>query len=266
MRFIQSIKKRWQQHKKLIALYSDKDTVFIYQMGKVGSTSLAHSIPNAVHIHAFYTKNHTCPARLKGLAKFGWRYYIYRIEQELVAALLRKAFRDRKETKIITLVREPIKRNVSMFFHDLDAYLFAAHTNCLNTRVKPLPTRNQNQSLLTEVFDQEFDHQYPLTWFDEEMQSMTELRVYDTAFDKEKGFSIVSNQKYKLLCLRTDKIVQRGKEINDFIGEEVSIKMNNQAQKKWYGDLYKQFILDYKISGELDNLIKASRYYKHFFN
>ncbi|MBL4910787.1 MAG: hypothetical protein JKX78_12345 [Alteromonadaceae bacterium] len=259
------IKNRLNAHKQLIDKYKAPETLFIYQMGKVGSTTLENSLPNAVHIHAFFTKNHTCPIRLYGQAKFGFKFFIYRLEQELLAYLLRRAFKQRQNTKIITLVRDPLARNISMFFHDLDAYLFAAHTNCLNTRKVALPTRDQQASVLIDVFQQEFDHDYALTWFDREFFPMTGIDIYQQSFDKAKGLGIIKTENIEVLCVRTNKIKSNINEISQFIGQHVTLSDANLAENKWYGDIYLAFKKQYQPKEFLIIKLNNSKFSRHFW-
>jgi len=263
---LKGIKRRISRHIQLINKYKASETIFIYQMGKVGSTTLEHSLPNAVHLHAFYNKNHTCPVRLRGLAKFGFLHFVYRLEQGIVSYFLRSAFKQRKKTKIITLVREVKARNISMFFHDLDAYLFAAHTNCLNTREVPLPTRCQSSEMLTDVFNHEFDHQYALKWFDEEFLPMTGINIYQCDFDINKGIGFAKNDTVEVACIRTDKLTNNLAALSDFIGQNIQLANANQADDKWYRDIYKDFVANYSIPLELQNKIENSRFNRHFFD
>ncbi len=266
IRLIKGVKRRFTRHKDLLDKYKASETIFIYQMGKVGSTSLEHSLPSAVHIHAFYSKNHTCPVRLKGLAKFGLKHFFYRAEQELLGWLLRRTFKKRRHTKIITLVREPQARNMSMFFHDIDAYLFAAHTNCLDSRKLPLPTRCQHSSVLVDIYNQEFDHDYVLHWFDNEFLPMTGINVYDNSFDKEQGFSHLKCDSVEVICIRTDKLKYCMAEVSKFVGQEVILDNVNQANEKWYGDIYQNFISSYKLPEAQKEKINRSQFFRHFFD
>tara|TARA_R110002167_G_scaffold366448_1_gene597389 strand:- start:10360 stop:11178 length:819 start_codon:yes stop_codon:yes gene_type:complete len=266
IRLIEGIKRRLARHIDLITKYKDPNTIFIYQMGKVGSTSLEQALPNAVHIHAFYSKNHTCPVRQKGLAKFGLKHFIYRAEQEIVSLLLRRAFKKRSFTKIITLVRDPQARNISMFFHDLDAYIFSAHTNCLNTRRVPLPTRCQNSAMLADIYNQEFDHDYALRWFDSEFLPMTGINVYDSCFDKDKGFAYLTSSKVEVMCIRTDKLKYCMSEVSLFVDQEIVLDRLNQANEKWYGEIYQGFITSYELPEERKHKINSSQFFQHFFD
>lgn len=269
IRLIEKLKNRLNYYKRLVAQYSAEDTVFIYQMGKIGSTTLEHSLPNAVHIHAFYFKNHTCPVRLFGLRKFSFVHGLHIIEQTLLWWYIRRVFKQRrkqgKKTKIITLVREPLERNQSMFFHDLDAYLYAAHTNCMNTRSKPISTRSQPSSMLVDVFNEEFDHDYPLNWFDNEFYVMTGINIFDYAFDKVQGSMLINKEGVDILCLRSDKLSDNVQQLSDFVGKSVEIESMNKAEEKWYGELYKQFKMNYVTPNSIVNKIQNSQFYQHFF-
>ncbi|WP_281556612.1 putative capsular polysaccharide synthesis family protein [Thalassomonas sp. RHCl1] len=263
---IRALKSYLDAHRRLIARYKAADSVFIYQMGKVGSTSLEHSLANAVHVHAFYSQNHTCPVRLQGLAKFGIRHIFYRAKQEVLNYLLRRAFKQRKKTKIITLVREPVARNVSMFFHDLDAYLFAAFTNCVNSRAKPLATRSQGADLLMEVFNQEFNHQYPLDWFEQEFLPMTGINIYEHPFDSEQGFAHIVQDNIELLCIRTDKLALCGDVLEQFCVQPVELLSRNVAERKWYADVYQQFLQQYQPDEQQLVNIFSDKFSRHFFS
>jgi hypothetical protein len=266
MNFLKRVCGKFVRYRSLFAAYRDEQTVFIYQMGKVGSTSLEHVIPGGIHIHAFYLDNHTCPIRKKGLAGFGLMALMYWGEQQLLALLLRWVFKRRKFTKIITLVRDPIERNISMFFHDIDAYLFAAHTNCMRTRQAPLMTRSQSTKLLTDVFNHDFDHHYPLTWFDREFLKTTGIDIFATPFDKSLGYSQVSTEKYQILCVDTKRLKSHTDKISSLIGRQVELTYQNQTSNKWYADVYHQFVLNYVTPEHILSDIQKSRYYQHFFD
>jgi len=269
MKIIKLLTRKMLSYQKMIAKYKAPETIFIYQMGKVGSTTLEHSLPNAIHIHAFHSKNHTCPVRMHGLSKFGLKYFYHRAEQELTCFLLRRAFKQRENTKIITLVRDPLARNISMFFHDLDAYLFSAYTNCLNTRPKALATRSQQTDMLNDIFEQEFDHYYPSRWFDEEFLAMTGINVYKHDFDKEKGFKVIREQSGKrrieLMVIRTDKLSHSVDEISHFIQEPIKLLTTNQAEDKWYAELYKSFKISYVFPEKIKSQLYDTQFYRHFF-
>src|SRR6056297_3646022 len=87
----------------------------IYQMGKVGSSSIEHSADRSVaHIHTF--------------ALTVSRYFIKKklnlldYMQYILKQLLLRIYKLRGDKRIITLVREPVARNVSCLFQALENY------------------------------------------------------------------------------------------------------------------------------------------------
>lgn len=249
--------------KNLYLRYRDEKTVFIYQMGKVGSTSLENTIENAVHLHNFYWQNHPCPIRQNGLAGFGLRAVFKRLEQRLEYFLMRLAFKRRSQTKIVTLIRSPLERNISMFFHDLDAYLFDAYTNCQRTAIPPKPTRFQSSSLLEEVFNERFDHEYPLQWFDEELKRITGIDVYDYPYKNEP--QVIEKGRVSIfLCDIKDIDASEGL-ISRFVDQNVTLARSNLAELKWYAEQYKQFKREYNPPQSIRLLLEESKYFHHFY-
>ena len=90
--------------------------------------------------------------------------------------------RGRRTLKIVTLVRDPIGRNVSMYFHDLHywlAYYFS--------EVRPDRDGARRNRPLIDCFRETFDHRYPLDWFDKELKRLSGIDVYEHAFDRTTG-------------------------------------------------------------------------------
>lgn len=102
----------------------EKQTVLIYQMGKVGSSSIYQSLAQSddfkpYHIH---TLNQITIQKIKERSKLKG----LKIEQHIYDSehILGKFFEQtpQDKLKIITLVREPISRNIAAYFQNLDVY------------------------------------------------------------------------------------------------------------------------------------------------
>lgn len=254
---------RLKQYISLYQKFSDEQAVFVYQMGKVGSTSLEHSLNNAIHIHNFYSRNHPCQLRLLGLAGFGWRYFVKRLNQEIEYLLMRTAFNRRKHTKIITLVRKPLARNISMYFHDLDAYLFDAYTNCQRTNLPPMATREQNSALLSQVFIERFDHNYVLDWFDNEFKVMTGIDIYQHNY--KRSANIIKNKKYSIFLCDISELNNEVDQLSKFIDAPFELASVNQGDNKWYAQQYDQFKTSFQVPKNIKQKIESSKYYQHFY-
>jgi len=266
MKILNKLNRKIFYYKKLYAQYSDPDSVFIYQMGKVGSTTLENALPKAVHVHAFYEKNHPCPVRQQGLARFGLANICYRLEQYVLAMFLRAVFRRRKKTKIVTLVREPKARNLSMFFHDLDAYLFEAHTNCLGRQQRAIPTRMQSKRLIEDAYLNCFNHQYPLDWYDKEFLPMTGIDVYSQPFDSKQGMMTIYTSHVDVILLKAEQLNDNIDNIAKFLGRDIVLQDKNQAKSKWYADLYQSFKTEFSMPNELQEKIEKSKLFNKFYS
>ncbi|CCQ10307.1 Capsular polysaccharide synthesis enzyme CpsE [Pseudoalteromonas luteoviolacea B = ATCC 29581] len=251
--------------KSLYQRYNAPEAVYIYQMGKVGSTSFEESLPCGIHVHTFFRENHTCAIRQEGLAGVGVRYHLKRLLQELEFYLMRRAFVRREQRKIITLVRKPFERNVSMFFHDLDSYLFAYYTGFGTENTRPCATRVQDKTILQRAFYEVFPHQYPLNWFDDEFKRLTGIDIYQYPYDKSLGAQLVEVPGTSVLLLDIDKIAANQPLIEQFLGHEFSLSNANVGAKKWYAPLYSSFDTATPECNALRDTLQASKYYKHFY-
>jgi hypothetical protein len=248
---------------KNLRRYFDSESIFIYQMGKVGSSSLEANIPNSIHIHNFYD-NDPCWVNMRlhfpGY-KILFKYYAFYFIRRLF-------FWSRRKTKIITVVREPHERNMSMYFQNLHSWLVNAYTGYPIGRsgVKAVLGRSEGIDVLYQVYDQVFPKRYPLDWFDFEFKRLTGIDVYNHPFDRVKGYSRITTKKYDVLIFRADSIDGNIDVVNEFCTLNLNgLKNSNDGGKKWYSTVYKEFKLGYPLSESDALLYSESKYVKHFF-
>jgi hypothetical protein len=99
---------------------ADSQILLVYQMGKVGSTTVTETLTREFGadkvIQAHFLSDHF-KQRAAGQNKYKW--HLQQIER--VEHLMRK--KQQKRIKLITLVRDPVSRNVSDFFQNPQNYL-----------------------------------------------------------------------------------------------------------------------------------------------
>lgn len=235
--------------------YRDENTILIYQMGKVGSTSLAKALGDrAIQIHNFYPSNEPCSRRPS-----------YRLRKKLLHwafyHVIRRGIRRRKTLKIITLVRDPIGRNVSMYFHDLHywlAYYFS--------EVRPDRVGREDMTTLIDCFRETFDHDYPLDWFDKELKRLAGIDVYEHAFDRATGCSRIDKDGVSLLIVQTEKLRECWHLVEEFCGHKLELREDNRGARKWYGNSYAAFLEAYSVSADELDRTYSSRYATFFFS
>jgi hypothetical protein len=244
-RIIRKIKKGLEVYSE----YKEANNILIYQMGKVGSTSLETAIPGSIHTHTLYDER-----TLKKID--GW---FSQMKKAIGFYVKRVAIRKREKIKIISLIREPLARDMSMFFQLLPTLL---HSHVNETGYD---ARDEGLGLLIDTFEQTYDYQYALRWFDAELKRFSGVDVYSHDYSPEVGFMTVINGKYEVLVIEMNKIQDLTSVIEDFCDQSVVINSANRGGRKWYGSVYKDFKNDFKPSEKYLSIIKSSKFYTHFY-
>jgi hypothetical protein len=217
--------------------------VFIFQMGKVGSMSIHDSLldqypGSVIQAHGLSLKQEK--PELKCLHR--WTISTRRpIKRKL---------------KIITLVREPIGRNVSWFFQNFKEYTGSTFGES-----------NFTIEELRNIFLSNFDHELPLEWFDRNIENYFGIDVYSKPFS-ESGHEIYDGGYVTLLVLKLEiddktkyEVIQEFLGINSF-----SLKNVNIGFEKDYGKTYKEFQQLVKLPDQYLQKMCTSKYFKHFYS
>ncbi|GAK16772.1 LOW QUALITY PROTEIN: capsular polysaccharide synthesis enzyme CpsE [Vibrio sp. JCM 19053] len=238
-------------------LKSQEQPVLIYQMGKVGSSALEHSIPDSIHLHDLMTvdaQKQISPVRAQ-------------LHKPQINALKRRL-------KRITMSRMLKRKKKS------SNYLAGAtdRTKCLNVLSSTSfwmadkylkddsAIRTERPQLLQEAFDKHMNHQYALQWFDNEIKQLTGIDVFNESFNHEVGYQTYHNNNFSLLVIRSDKLTKANSAVEDFLGYPVDVVYENQSDNKWYSPLMKEFKTQFQPTPEYVEEMLNSKLTKHFFS
>lgn len=213
--------------------------VIVYQMGKVGSSSVYRSLRQqyagvVLHTHGFSPKNRDPRVR---------RVYHWAIDEKL-------------RLNVISLVREPIGRNVSAFFENFERDTGVAYAE---SRL----TIND----LTRLFLERYHHEIPLEWFDQCVLAKFGIDVFATPFP-DSGICIYTHNNVRLLVARceTDDSV-KARAIGDFLGiPGFTITNANVGEEKDYAPTYKAFKASVVLPPEYVDEMCESKYFNHFYS
>ena len=257
----------WWNVKLIMKYYVKNEVVLVYQMGKVGSTSVIKTIKavskryGAYHLH-FLNKENIVQAERKLAQLVGRKKYNANswclAESKFIRAKLERMIRKKNKLKIVTLVRDPIGRNLSSFFENIERY-----SKALNIDI----AKSSPQEIF-DIFQNKFhEHNYVLNWFDEEIKSVFTIDVYNYKFDKERGYTIIKKNIANVLIIRLDKLDQYGEEaLKKFLGEmNVKLAYGNVASNKNYDKMYKRFLKNVQLSEEYVEKMYSSKLATHFF-
>lgn len=189
--------------------------VLIFQMGKVGSSSLINSLAS------------TWP---------GLTIHTHTITKDLEKSQRVRIVYDRVIQKggplfIISPVREPIGRNISAFFQNFER----------DTGVKYNDSRFSVEELIG-IFLEEYNHDVPLVWFDKQFKPVFDIDVYSFKFPAN-GVQMIAHNNINLLLMRSelpDSVKESA--VRDFLNMPKFALLNaNVGSRKEYAKTYEQF-------------------------
>ena len=183
----------------------------------------------------------------------GWRFrekfYTERIYQAYV--------KPGKPLRVITLVREPVANNISMFFEVFDHYT--------GTTVEESTLSIEE---MIDVFLTRYMHWRPLTWFDAELKTTLGVDVFQTPFSHDQGFAQISTDRIKLLvmkCELNDDAKERA--IADFLGlDDFRIVRSNVSSNRSHAKQYEAFRRQIRVPDGLLDEMYESKYARHFYS
>lgn len=196
--------------------------ILVWTMGKVGTTTVSRALAcagiPALHMHSIRPKPQAAAEAQKGLTP-----------PHVKAARKALGFiRSGAGTvKIISMVRDPVARNISAFFENM-------HLHGISHE---LPTEE-----LIGVFQQTYNHDIPLRWFDLELKAGIGFDIFREGFDHTSRLSRYAKDRFELLIFRSDAGLDlQQREVSDFVGAPVELTRENAADSKPYRAAYKDF-------------------------
>ena len=248
-----------------ISTFFKKPPVIVYQMGRVGSKTVEASLKEMLsgvpvhHVH-WLTK--------EGLESYERRtrsiYKSHPGKHFWVGQHLRKQIgerQNRRKWNLVTLVRDPIARNISAFFHTLDLW----YPN-FNTQYS-----DQQQSILfkelVNIFLENFPHEIPLIWLDSEMRQVFGMDVFRSEFPIFKGYMIYHENMTTLLLIRLEDLNRRASEaFSNFLEiEGFSLVKANVSCQAEYGHIYRKFLETVNLPESYVDFMYSSKYARHFY-
>lgn len=231
--------------------------IIVYQMAKVGSSAVAGALAltgrPVFHVHRMNADH--LEAMRAGRRARGWRSLPVPAHDRLGLRLNEKVVKAGRAAKIVTLVREPIGRNLSSYFEHLDAIWHAADAHTALSMAE-----------LRRGFIERYPHDEPLTWFDDEMRPVLGIDVYDRPFDT-RGCMTMRHANVDVLVLKSemDDDAKR-RALAAFLDLDVPpLAPVNRTADKAKGAAYAQFVETVGLTDAYLDRMLSSRYCRHFY-
>jgi Putative capsular polysaccharide synthesis protein/Sulfotransferase family len=237
---------------------SNKTPVVVYQMGKVASQTIMATLASCKSIHAFHAhmlNPENIKSRRREKETLGGKRVAHAAIQKWLSVY--DFVINRSETvKIVTLVREPVGRNISAFFQGLDKRVGVVEAH-----------KNASLQILIDKFLSGYPHTRPLSWFDDELLATTGIDVYLHPFPKDCGYQRIQQGRFDVLILRHDlPDTQKANCLSEFLDiPNMMVARDNLAENKTYHDCYCEFQKSIRLSPEYVEEMLESKYARHFF-
>ncbi len=242
--------------------YGIHEPILVYQMGKVGSTSVYKSL---VALDLDVPVDQTVSLNRLDIRE-QWLLQANPIDTVALETLardrrIRRHIEERPNQKwnIICLVRAPLPRGISAFFHNMGATFPGYHER-----------RAQNDLTARELVEYFVNHYFdniPNEWFDRELRALFGIDVFATEFPKSRGYSFYENERCRVLLMRLEDLERcAAPALYEFLKiPNFELLKANTGEQKEYGELYREFLAILRVTPEWLTPWHESRYAKHFY-
>jgi len=215
-----------------IRRWTREEAVFVFTMGKVGSTALETHLHPAVHTHSLYGNPVCPPAQRYKYGRLGAC-----LQRSLLQPLKRFGLRRRAHIRIVTFYRDPKERNPAMFMQDLPFWLTA-----YIARYKPA-MRCEDPDFLVSAYKEIFPHDFPMIWVRDELARFTGIAP-DELMLGEADHRILRRGRYSVFLGRSEALDRCRGALAEFLDrpEFGEVDSANRGNNKWYGPLYAAFL------------------------
>jgi hypothetical protein len=236
--------------------------VLVYTAPKVASTAVTAAL-QAVEGQSVFHVHMISAASIRSLREAMRRRGLNRMRHDTLGledignALASGLIAPRHPARIVSLVRDPVARNISFYFETLDVLWQTKHAHA----------HISVERLLAE-FHERFRHERGIDWFDNEFKPVLGIDVYEHPFPHDKGYLRIDSELYEVLLMRHD-LEDRVKEkcLADLVGASaVSLTPKNVSAQKPYADVYREFLRRVELPEDYVKRLLDSKYARHFYS
>lgn len=242
----------------------NNNEILIFTMRKVGTLSIKNALDismgiDNLYLHSIYNYS---GLRKKFVNDENLHNGPVSLYYKKILNVVKDNIQNGKPLKVITVVREPIARNISLMFHDLQLILG------INEDISNI--KNEKYAY-TEIFEdlyyQTIDNDYLLNWFDIELKSLLGIDIYKYNFNKEKGYNIIQKNNIKLLIIKFEKLNECVNIIREFCNlDKFELIKTNSSSEYWYSPLYQVFKSKFIPNIEHLEKLYKSKFMNYFYS
>lgn len=238
--------------------------LLVYQMGKVGSRAVVEALRASPHLHRPVHHFHLLND-LDEIEQAVRTTHAGDISQTLESIAYGRRIRQRlldrpdENVDVVSLVRDPVRRNLSAFVQSFPQMVPEAYERF-----------GRGELLRDEIlglFIDSFDHSAPLMWFDRQVREVFGIDVFEKPFDWEAGFTIYTRDSVRLMVIRLEDLDRCvGPALEGFLGlTGVRVSRANETGATEHSRLYHELEAAGMPMSYLDSMY-GSRFARHFYS
>ncbi len=231
-----------------------KNIYLVYSMGKVGSSTVTELLEKQYPFLPVFQLHFLSDYWIKQLIPSMPAHYHVNLAPAEAFRKFRESHPDYR-LKIITLVREPVIRDISDIFENWQDFFKTKNVDDL-----------QIDRIMERLHQHEFE--YSLNWFDSEFKAWTGVDIYTQKFEKQRGYSSWKFDAFDVLCIKLERLDQvLIPAMSEFCGLRLRMENNsNVSAQKNIAQLYKLASTTFKLSKRQEHLVFDSLLVNHFYS
>ncbi|MEO1297667.1 MAG: putative capsular polysaccharide synthesis family protein [Cyanobacteria bacterium J06636_16] len=254
-----------------------QDKIIVYTMAKVGSTTVWKSLEDAnldapiYHIHTLNPASIKSAAE-KNIANFPKLRFVNpeTAQSEYLQSLLVQNV-VQNPWHVVTLVRDPIAREVSNFFERLDGEISLGFD--YRNKLKEIGEEKALKEVIDRFFKKHVDNRDttdkdPFDWFNYDLKSSLDVDIFAYPPLAEKGYRIYTSKSARVLLLKTESLNDCCQSsFQDFLGlRDFKLVKSNVGSQKRYRNLYKNFLREVKLPTDYIEKIYSKKLVRHLYS
>ena len=250
----------------LFLRYRGKDPLLVYQMGKVGSNTILHSLKRLELERPIFHVHHLTYQGVKRVMKEQCErikgdkeLYLFYEKQRYLSEYVHKK-KQKKHWYVVTLVGDPIARNIASFFYEIERFV--------PNGTKEIKRRALSVESLLHFFMEKFYHLEPINWFDSELKEVFGIDVFKGDFPKKRGYKIVKGDMADALVLKLECLngIAEDAFYNFLHIHDLKLTNVNTAKEQYYYSVYCEFRDQVKFPAEYLDSLYDTKFMRHFYS
>lgn len=254
----------------LSQVFRSQPLVLVYQMGKVGSSSVYETIKTKKRDWLVYHVHFLAPDNLVEVGRYHWqtgnlKALFSLVKNFAIYFLSRYLIKHNRPVYIVSLVREPVARDISDIFQNQ-----RIHQDIFSGNDEEEIQYKIERKVLEMFAGYDYAKDHACTWYDKELKAAFGIDVFSIKFDTEAGYQIIERNGVDLLLLRLEDLEDNLVfALNKMFGCDCfgcsDVRNANLSESKSSAQLYKKVRNNTRLSMSVLDHIYSSRYFVHFY-